>query len=154
MPSAIESAGTNWIALTKKTGKVEEREAEKIFETLPPAPIETFKGSWKGFSVNTGHPGPKKNDEVRWAGKNFWGVDDVEPMVQYNEAGERVWMEQIGKARFREVKYKGVLSTAMIYDKMPITDHFRLVNDDMVAGVMDTHLFPGEGNMYFYLTKL
>jgi hypothetical protein len=95
----FQSAADDWVALTKKSGKVEEREAEKIFENLPAAPIEIVTGSWKGFSVDTGHPGPKKNEEVNWAGKNFWGPDDVEPMVQYNAEGERVWMETIGKAR-------------------------------------------------------
>jgi hypothetical protein len=56
--------------------------------------------------------------------------------------------------QLREVKYKGVVSAAMIYDNQPIIDHFRKVNDEVVAGVMDTKLMKGCGLYYFYLTKM
>ncbi|CAJ1586868.1 DUF4334 domain-containing protein [[Mycobacterium] wendilense] len=39
--------------------------------------------------------------------------------------------------RLRMVEYRGVLSATMIYDALPINDHFRLIDDDTVLGVMD-----------------
>lgn len=152
--NGIYSAADSWIGVTKKDGKIEDHEIEKIFDKLEPANMEVFKGDWKGHTVDTGHPGVKKNKEVRWAGKSFRSPDDVDPMVIYNDEVGRVWMEKTGRARLREVKYHGVVSTAMIYNNFPIIDHFRRVNDDMVAGVMDTPLIQGSGNLYFYLTKL
>jgi hypothetical protein len=42
----------------------------------------------------------------------------------------------------------------MIYNSKPIIDHFRKVNDEVVAGVMDTNLMKHSGLYYFYLTKM
>lgn len=40
-------------------------------------------------------------------------------------------------ARLRRVEYRGVVTATMIYDALPINDHFRLVDDDTVMGAMD-----------------
>jgi hypothetical protein len=44
------------------------------------------------------------------------------------------------KARLRMTEYRGVVSTTMIYDSLPINDIFRKVDDDTVLGVMDLRL--------------
>lgn len=51
--------------------------------------------------------------------------------------------------------FRGVTSTAMIYDIKPIFDHFRYVSEDVVMGAMDCpKVFgPELGIFYFYLTK-
>ena len=49
--------------------------------------------------------------------------------------------------------FRGVTSTAMIYDTKPIFDHFRYVNENMVLGAMDCpKVMPG-GTFYFFLTR-
>jgi len=148
------SAAETFISLTKRDGKIGESEVEKVFGDLEPVPPEAMLGEWLGGSLDTGHPGNEKNKELRWAGKAFRSVDDVDPMVVYNDEGKRVWMESIGSARLREVKYRGTVSTAMIYNSHPIIDNFRRVTDDLVAGAMDTPLMKEGGVMYFYLTRL
>jgi hypothetical protein len=40
----------------------------------------------------------------------------------------------------------------MIYDRFPIIDNFRHVNNDMVAGAMDTREY-GKGVYYFFLKR-
>ena len=55
--------------------------------------------------------------------------------------------------QLREVKFRGVVSAAMVYDLHPIIDHFRLVTPTMVAGAMDTKVGGELGTYYFYLTK-
>lgn len=40
-------------------------------------------------------------------------------------------------ARLREVRYCGVVSTAMLYDDLPILDHFRRLNQTTLIGAMD-----------------
>lgn len=40
----------------------------------------------------------------------------------------------------------------MVYDVHPIIDHFRYLNDDLIAGAMDAKSIPGE-IFYFYLYK-
>ncbi|WP_309133936.1 DUF4334 domain-containing protein [Cellulomonas sp.] len=46
------------------------------------------------------------------------------------------------QARLREVTYRGVPSAAMVYDRLPIVDAFRRVDDDTVLGVMDMRWQP------------
>jgi hypothetical protein len=52
------------------------------------------------------------------------------------------------------VKFRGVVSAAMIYDTKPIIDHFRLGDANTVAGAMDTRLMPEATTYYFYLKIL
>jgi len=148
------TAPQEWVTITKDNKPISGKEVAVIFEKLPPVAPEALIGEWAGHGFNTGHPGNDMNKKVGWAGKTFRSVDDVDPMVLHGEGGKRVWMEAAGRARLREVKYQGVVSTAMIYNEKPIIDHFRRVSDNMVAGVMDTTLFPEEDLFYFYLTKL
>lgn len=42
----------------------------------------------------------------------------------------------------------------MIYDKFPIVDSFRLVDDNTVMGAMDSKDLQDKGTYYFYLTRL
>lgn len=41
------------------------------------------------------------------------------------------------KARLRAVAHRGQVSTAMIYDDLPIIDHFRKIDDRRLLGLMD-----------------
>ena len=50
--------------------------------------------------------------------------------------------------------FRGVTSTAMIYDTRPIFDHFRYVDEDMVLGAMECPKVMGPGGpYYFFLTR-
>ncbi|KRD44732.1 hypothetical protein ASE38_11770 [Cellulomonas sp. Root930] len=42
------------------------------------------------------------------------------------------------RARLREVRYRGLVSAAMVYDDLPVIDAFRAVDDDTVLGAMDS----------------
>jgi hypothetical protein len=41
------------------------------------------------------------------------------------------------RARLRDVRYRGVVSAAMVYDDLAVIDAFRAVDDDTVLGAMD-----------------
>jgi hypothetical protein len=45
-------------------------------------------------------------------------------------------------ARLRMVEYRGVVTATMCYDRQPINDHFRFVDDDTVVGAMDLRGMP------------
>jgi len=53
-------------------------------------------------------------------------------------------------ARVRRVEHCGVASATMIYDRQPITDHFRRLAPDKVLGLME---MPGERPYYFLLVR-
>jgi hypothetical protein len=54
------------------------------------------------------------------------------------------------KARLRPVLHRGLVSAAMIYDDLPIIDHFRQVDETRVLGLMD--LRPTPRPFFFLLT--
>lgn len=55
------------------------------------------------------------------------------------------------RARLREVAYRGVPTATMIYDALPINDHFRRVDADTLLGVMDLRGLPAP--YVFYLRR-
>ncbi|WP_328397096.1 DUF4334 domain-containing protein [Nocardia sp. NBC_00416] len=53
-------------------------------------------------------------------------------------------------ARLRDIEYRGVVSAAMVYDHLPIIDHFRRFDADTLLGVMDMR---GMSDPYFFVLK-
>ena len=54
------------------------------------------------------------------------------------------------QARLRLVDYRNVTSATMIYDHLPINDHFRMVDKDTVLGLMDYKLI---NQPYFFMLQ-
>lgn len=54
------------------------------------------------------------------------------------------------KARLRRVEHRGVLGAAMIYDGLPILDHFRTVDATTLLGLMDLR---GMAQPYFFVLQ-
>ncbi len=54
-------------------------------------------------------------------------------------------------ARLRRIEYRGVVSAAMIYDRLPIVDAFRRIDRDTVLGAMDYRSF--EHPFFFRLER-
>jgi len=71
-------------------------------------------------------------------------------MKPINGAVTRLVSTTKSKARLRMVDYRGKSSATMIYDRLPIHDHFRKFNDNVVLGLMD---FKGQSNPYFFLLE-
>lgn len=55
------------------------------------------------------------------------------------------------KARLRSVAHRGLVSAAMIYDDLPIIDHFRRIDETRVLGLMDWR--PTPAPFFFLLTR-
>lgn len=58
-------------------------------------------GDWEGGIINTDFPLPPLYGEGKWAGKNFKSLDEVHPMVLYDEHRKRYRAEEYGLARVR-----------------------------------------------------
>ena len=52
------------------------------------------------------------------------------------------------RARLRNVEHRGVVSAAMVYDHLPVIDHFRRVDADTLLGTMDQR---GAPKPYFFI---
>lgn len=108
-------------------------------------------GEWEGGVIRTGHPGESQLGALGWVGKTFINDDDVDPIVVRGKDGKREASGVMGKASLRVVRYRGVSTATMVYDKHPIFDHFRRIDDDLVLGVMDRK---GEAQpLFFWLAR-
>lgn len=127
-------------------------EVHALYDSLPPVPADGLVGAWSGGIVPTGHPGEAGMARMRWAGKVFRGPDDVDPIVVLDEAGARRASDVMGAARVRAVEHRGVVTATMLYDVHPVLDHFRLVDDETLLGLMDRK--GDEAELAFLLRRL
>jgi len=123
-----------------------------LFDRLQSVEPSFMLGEWEGAIIDTGFSLPSLYGEGKWAGKTFKSVDEVHPMVLYDEQRKRYWAEEYGLARLREVKFRGVVSTALIYDTMPVMDSFRRISDDEVVGAADARM--NTTTLFFVLKRL
>ena len=107
------------------------------------------------FNALINRDGPRTQAQLqalRWAGKRFGSREDVDPIVCFDEKGERVANPILGGARLRSMVYLGKPTATMVYDSQPIFDHFRKISDRIVMGAMDRKGEQAPG--YFYLVRL
>ncbi|OLN87089.1 hypothetical protein CCHL11_06494, partial [Colletotrichum chlorophyti] len=142
-----------FMELASIDGHIEEVAVAAVYDQLKPVSPEQLIGQWEGGSFDTGHPAHERQRQLKWAGKDFRSIDDVDPVVVYGEGGSRLWMPEVGHARIREVKFRGVVTAALVYDTSPIIDAFRYVNQNTVIGAMDKKNEEGAGTYYFYLRR-
>ncbi|KAJ7801494.1 hypothetical protein B0H13DRAFT_2498336 [Mycena leptocephala] len=140
-----------YLDMIKTGGKTSESAVTSIFDQLKPIEPSFLMSEWEGGDFDTGHPASQALKAINWAGKTFRTEEDVDPMVVYGDGGKRVVLEAYGRARVREIKFRGVVSAAMVYDDKPVIDHFRYVDQNTVAGVMDAKSRPPV--YHFYLTR-
>ncbi|WP_414125015.1 DUF4334 domain-containing protein [Rhizobium sp. BR 317] len=60
----------------------------------------------------------------------------------------KMWRAKGPVASLRLMSFRGKTSAAMAYDRQPITDHFRRVDDDRLLGVMAVE---GDSRHYFFI---
>jgi len=124
---------------------------EPIFDALEPVAAEAMLGQWRGGAFESSSQAAGMLVKLGWYGKRFNSAEDVEPMLCTDEEGSVYAYEKLGKARLREVSFRGRSSAAMVYDTQPIIDCFRRIDDDRVLGLMDVKGSPPD--FYFHLTR-
>lgn len=148
-----------------------------IFDSLPAAEISDLcTGLWKGGAFPEARGSEDKLVQSGWYGKRFGGENDVDPLVFNVQDGDgkrfvasppKV-MALAGQgvapparqaeietsepsARLREVQYRGVVTASMVYNELPIIDHFRKADENTLLGVMDNIKLPGPA--YFFVLR-
>ncbi len=81
-----------------------------------------------------------------------WSAKRPEPLLCRDEDGTVFSYEETGLATLREVVHRGKQSTAMVYDQLPIIDHFRQLTDNVLLCVMDKKETPTDFS--FHLTRV
>lgn len=117
------------------------------FKLLRPIKTKFMEGTWKGGKFDGGLPDP-----INWYGKRFVSNEYVEPLLVETPDGSIEAYDGLGQARMREIRFANVTSAALIYNKQPIIDYFRRVNEDIVIGFGETMGEENE-NFFFYLIR-
>lgn len=132
------------------------------FDSLEPITVEETLGIWQGGDFNTGHWGTPALKKMKWFGKQFRTPLEGMPLLCYNEAGH-LFSNQImhGESSLWMIEFRGKVSATMVYDGVPIFDHFRKVDDNTIMGIMNGKTAPGfppiveNGHYYyFYLERI
>jgi Zn-dependent alcohol dehydrogenase len=124
----------------------------KFFDELEPVTEAYLRGSWRGGVFESGTDNVRQLEAIGWFGKRFVDADHVDPLLCRREDGTVYSFADMGLATTREVVFRGKGSTAMVYDQMPIIDHFRKISDDVALGCMDKKDDPVP--FYFHMTRV
>lgn len=151
------------VAAILKEGKADLHTACKLFDSLEAVDLEFLLGTWKGRDFHTGHPLDGILKKLKWYGKAFHDADNVDPLLFEIIKGKVIAIDPVpfmskqklteatgGEARMRMVEFRGKLSAAIIYDHLPIHDHLRKVDENLLFGMMD---LKGDTQAFFFLLE-
>ncbi|QBJ96932.1 DUF4334 domain-containing protein [Rhodococcus sp. ABRD24] len=134
-------------ALRARGDRIDPREFDALWDRLAPCrPADLIGYRWRGFAFDTGHRTGSLLDRARWYGKAFTSETDVQPLLCRSKSGQLFSDVGTGhgEASLWEVAFRGEVTATMVYDGLPIFDHFKKVDADTVIGVMN-----GKSNLVF-----
>ena len=128
-----------WRALRAAPGPLDPDELDAVWADLEVVDASTILGSWRGFAFPTGHPIGTRLAKTRWHGKRFDALDDAKPLICRAEDGSLYSDTESGKgeASLWQVEFRGKVTATMVYDGMPVLDHFKRVDDNTLMGIMN-----------------
>jgi hypothetical protein len=150
--AGVDVVGAGELLTAIQTEPVSDEALQRLFDRLDGVDVEFMLGTWRGGVFHYDHPFGQQLQSISWYGKRFRGADDVEPLLVNGEGGVIESFERFGLARLREMRFRGTVSAAMLYDKRPLIDHFRRVADDTVIGLADEKGKPA--TYFFHLTRV
>ncbi|MFH2011722.1 MAG: DUF4334 domain-containing protein [Pseudomonadota bacterium] len=139
--------------IINKSGVLSCKELDELFAELEPITIDEMMGEWRLGYLFTEGTGSKFETLLRYLpiklyGKRFLSKNKVQAWVfslfgiKFGFPGATSILETID--------YRGKISTSMIYNYIPMIDHFRKVDDSVIMGIME---IKGNLCLYFYLRR-
>jgi hypothetical protein len=136
---------------------IADAELDEYWATLKPATIQGMLGEWKGGEFVTGHKMNGQLEKAGWFGKTFKSAGDVQPLVCIDADGNKFSNKAMGKgeASLWLEEFRGEVTATMVYDGQPVHDHFKVIDDDAVMGIMNGKGVLDNGRFfYFYLERV
>jgi hypothetical protein len=131
---------------------IDEDRVAGLWEVLPPAGLTEMLGHWRGGLLNTGHPHNRRRTPSPWHGKYFESVERALPDVCMTDDGRRY--TRGATASLWLVQFRGEMTASLIYDRKPVIDHFKHVDENTVLGVMNRPVDRRAGRwLYFWLER-
>jgi hypothetical protein len=160
-PPAAQTARDTFTALKNRTDRLTDAELDEFWATLTPATVEFMIGEWRGGEFDTGHAANGFMKRLNWFGKTFYSAADAKPLVCLDAEGNKFSNTEAmnGEASLWMEEFRGESVASMVYDGKPVHDHFKVVDDNAVIGIMN-----GKGaldtrsgtprHLYFYLERV
>jgi len=144
-----------------RTDTLGDAELDEFWATLEPVDIDFMIGEWKGGEFHTGHKANGFMERLNWFGKTFHSAADAKPLVCLDADGNRFSNTEAmkGEASLWMEEFRGEVTASMVYDGAPVHDHFKVIDDNAVLGIMngkgavDTSSGSGR-HLYFYLERV
>jgi hypothetical protein len=128
-----------------------------LFAELPPVSMETLSGIWRAVAIPGVSPFYQVQIEKGWYGMRFTDPETVDSMLISTSDGADIFAADVLKivaaapgadthlsqirtqietdqpmGRLRMISYRGAISAALIYDRQPVIDYFRTIDDTAV----------------------
>jgi hypothetical protein len=147
----MTAARDTFTELTERTGLIPYEELEQFWSTLSPVDIDFMIGEWKGGELRSGHRGEGFLGD-RWFGTTFHSATDVDPVVCVDEDGNKYSDTEVmhGSASLWMEEFRGEVTATMVYDAMPIHDHFKKVDDKVVIAITNGKGALDGGRYFFF----
>lgn len=143
--------------LRARTDRIDPRDLDALWDRLDPVTVDELAGGrWCGFGFDTGHPMYGRLVTSRWYGKDFTSPTDAQPLLRLDEQGCIVSDLETGRgaASLWMVEFRGESTATMVYDGLPVFDHFKRVAPRTVMGIMNGKgTLTGGEHFYFGLER-
>ncbi|NYG58285.1 hypothetical protein BJ980_001208 [Nocardioides daedukensis] len=128
---------------------------DALWADLAPVDVPDILGHWTGGDFATGHVVSTVLTKSRWHGKWFDSPLEVTPIVCRDEAGQLVANEKAaggGGASLWNLEFRGEVTATMVYDRLPVFDHFKAVDENTLMGIMNGKLQStyGISDLYYF----
>ena len=140
-----------------REGQIPDAELDAFWALLRPAGIDFMIGEWKGGEFPTGHKANGFMKRLNWFGKTFHSATDAKPLVCLDADGNKFSNTEAmkGEASLWLEEFRGEVTATMVYDGAPVHDHFKIVDDNTVVGIMNGKGAVVDGRyLYFYLQRV
>ncbi|NBM18227.1 DUF4334 domain-containing protein [Streptomyces sp. GC420] len=150
-----EQARTRIAAVRAAGGKVSTEELDELWAALETVRPEEILGSWKGSEFVSGHRAEGRLARANWYGKTFRSVSDAKPLICRDADGELFSDVRLGKgeASLWMVEFRGESTATMVYDGMPVLDHFKRIDGSTLLGVMNGKDALDDGRHYYFVLE-
>ncbi|OMC30274.1 hypothetical protein A5740_16820 [Mycobacterium sp. GA-1841] len=138
-------------------GQIPDAELDAFWALLKPAGIDFMLGEWKGGEFQTGHKANGFMKRLNWFGKTFHSAGDAQPLVCLDAEGNKFSNTEAmkGEASLWLEEFRGEVTATMVYDGAPVHDHFKVVDDHTVVGIMNGKGAVVDGRyLYFWLQRV
>lgn len=142
-----------------RSGPASDTELLALWRDAAPVPVADVLGAWHGGDFGTGHPASAMLDRLRWHGKRFDSAAEAHPLICRGPDGALYSETRAaggGLASLWPVEVDGAVTATMVYDALPVLDHFRAIDAATLLGRMTGKLDPLFGtpaDYWFWLER-